>query len=278
MNGKTYAVFSDETCSSGEGPEPVKGERRIVTMSAASVPGCIFTAAGWYTQDASRPRLHRHDSDQVLLLLGSDHDSPEDLHAEITLRIENDTLCLTKTSAVYVPKGAAHGDLQIRNLSRPVMFCLSYPDTDIYREAPAEAHQPAGRFANVVVDRYDTSDVELPPAAPEVMTRLLFLDTRRVPGAPYYESVWFNVPTPAFLKPHVHDLDELIYFAGADPDRPGELGGIIDFYIDGKPIRLDRSCLLFIPKGVPHNPFEILEMSHPCLHFSGGNGNKYTKK
>ena len=32
---------------------------------------------------------------------------------------------------------------------------------------------------------------------------------------------------------------------------------------------------LFIPAGVPHTPFEILEMNHPCLHFSGGNNSNY---
>ena len=278
MKKEKYVVFSGEV----PGPEikavPPEAEIRIAALDKSAIEGCICTTAGWYTAPLEVPGLRKHDSKEVVMFLGSDHEHPESLNAEIEFQIENDVLTLTKTCALYVPAGAAHGNVKIRYLERPVLFVVCHTDTDTYQEEPAVPAAAAGTYTNNFVDRFDTAGVQLPEVDDAVMTRLYYLDSRRVPGAPYFESVWFNIPTKAFLKAHVHRLNELIFFAGTDPEHPEELDGHIIFYVDGKPIDLKKSCLLYIPRGVPHNPFEIVEMNHPCLHFSGGNNSDYEKE
>ena len=278
MQDRKYVVFSGEAAGPAVKSIPAEAEVRIAVLDRSAIPGCIFTMAGWFTAPLEVPGLRKHESGEVVMFLGSDHDHPECLNAEIDFQIENDVLTLTKTCAVFVPKGAAHGNLRVKQLDRPVLFCVCHTDSDTYQEEKAAATAAAGFYANNYVDRYDTSGVQLPPVSDDVMTRLYYLDSRRVPDAPYFESVWFNIPTEAFLKAHTHELDELIFFAGTDPEHPEDLDGHIVFYMDGNPIDLKRSCILFAPKGVPHAPFEILEMNHPCLHFSGGNNSSYSRE
>ncbi len=278
MDKKKYYVFSGEV----PGPEikaiPQDAEVRIAVLDKSAVPGCMFTLTAWYAAPLEIPGLRKHDSGEVLMFLGSDHEHPESLNAKIELQIENDVLTLAKTCAVFIPAGAAHGNLRVKSLSRPVLFCCCHTDTDTYLEKEAVAAAAPGTFAGNYVDRYDTTGVKLPKVDAAVMTRLFYMDSRRVPGAPYFESVWFNIPTEAFLAAHTHRLDELIFFAGTDPEHPEDLDGHIRFYVEGEPIDLKKSCLLFLPRGVSHNPFEIVEMNHPCLHFSGGNNSDYQQE
>ena len=277
MCEKEYVVFSGEVT----GPEikaiPKEAQVKIACLDRSAIPGCIFTSTGWYTAPLAVEGLRKHASGEVLIFLGSDHDHPESLNAEIEFQIENDILTLARTCAVFIPGGAAHGNLRVKQLDKPVLYCCCHIDTDTFEETPAEATAPAGTYAANFVDRYDTTGVQLPNVRDGVMTRLFYMDSTRVPNAPYFESVWFNIPTKAFLKAHVHELDELIFFAGTDPEHPEDLDGRIIFYVNGEPIELTKSCLLFVPKGIPHTPFEILEMNHPCLHFSGGNNSNYKR-
>jgi len=275
MKDQKYAVFSGEIAGPDIIAVPPEAEIKIATLDGTAIPGCIFTMAGWFTAPLEVPGLRKHESGEVLMFLGSDHDHPENLNAEIEFQIENDVLTLTKTCAVFIPKGAAHGNLKVRRLDRPVLYCTCHTDTDTYQAEPAVPSAAAGTYANNFVDRYDTTGVQLPNVSDDVLTRLYYLDNKRVPGAPYFESVWFNIPTEAFLEAHTHELDELIFFAGTDPEHPEDLDGRIVFYVDGEPIELLKSCILFVPRGIPHTPFEITEMNHPCLHFSGGNNSNY---
>ena len=66
----------------------------------------------------------------------------------------------------------------------------------------------------------------------------------------------------------MHDYDELIGFYGSDPDDPYELGGVIEFSINGEAHRLTRSTMIWLPAGATHNPMRILEVNRPIFHFS----------
>jgi len=269
-----YAVFAGQVEPPRCPAVPADAQRKIVCMDASAIPGCIFTNAGWYMSDLEVTGLRAHNSDEVLMLLGGDKDAHECLNAEFEIQIENDILHLEKSCSIFIPAGAAHGNIKIKNLKKPILYCVCHPYTDSFEEHPAEPSAEKGRYANSFVDKYDTTGVRLPNVGPDVITRIYYLDSRRVPGAPYFESVWFN-NTPAFLEPHVHKLDEVIFFAGTDPEHPEDLGGKINFYVEGKPIEITKSCILFIPAGVEHNPFEIMDLKQPVLHFSGGNNVSY---
>ena len=101
--------------------------------------------------------------------------------------------------------------------------------------------------------------------------RLLWMDANVVPGAFQMNTAWYaKVPErdPIFME-HVHDdADELIGFIGSDPDNPGDLGGEIEFTIDGEAHLLTKSSIIFAPAGIVHNPMRILRVDRPIFHFS----------
>jgi hypothetical protein len=100
--------------------------------------------------------------------------------------------------------------------------------------------------------------------------RILWMDSNVCEGAFQMNTAWyFAVPErdPIFTE-HAHDHDELIGFYGSDPDDPYELGGAIEFSVNGEAHRLTRSTMIWLPAGHDHNPMRILEVNRPIFHFS----------
>lgn len=139
----------------------------------------------------------------------------------------------------------------------------------------------SGKYANLIVQ-----DAAGAPAMPAdfkpiydgFAERIAWIDGNVVPGAFQMNTAWYSaVPErdPIFEE-HVHDdCSELVGFLGSDPENPGDLGGEIEFTIDGEPHLLTRSSIIFLPPGVPHNPMRILRVDRPILHFSVVNTNVY---
>ena len=100
--------------------------------------------------------------------------------------------------------------------------------------------------------------------------RIVWIDGDVVPGAFQMNTAWYSqVPDrdPIFME-HVHDGDELIGFFGSDPDNPNDLGGEIEFTLNGEAHLLTKSSIIFAPAGLPHNPMRILRVDRPIFHFS----------
>lgn len=100
--------------------------------------------------------------------------------------------------------------------------------------------------------------------------RILWMDSDVCEGAFQMNTAWYFAPAPRdpiFLE-HTHSYDELIGFFGSDPDDPYDLGGVIEFTMDGEARRLTRSTMIWCPAEMPHNPMRILEVERPIFHFS----------
>ena len=246
-------------------------------MDGSFFEGCIYSEASWFNAPCKCNGLVKHDSDELMVFIGSDTGDPENLNAEITLRIENDTLTLKNTCFVFIPGGAAHGDLTIKSLGKPVYYYTCHLNTDTYSEHPAEATAAAGKYANNAVERYAPVDGKMPSAPEGFLTLLLWIDGKKLSGAPYMEAVWFNTVNDTGPPEHAHDFDEFIGFFGSDPENPDELNGEISFLIDGEMFSFTKSCLIYIPRGVMHSPILVPKLERPILHFSGGNGGDYVR-
>ena len=100
--------------------------------------------------------------------------------------------------------------------------------------------------------------------------RVLWMDSNVCEGAFQMNTAWyFAVPErdPIFTE-HTHDYDELIGFYGSNPDDPYDLGGVIEFSVNGEAHKLTRSSMIWLPGGSVHNPMRILEVNRPIFHFS----------
>jgi len=264
----------------GHAPDKSNKTRvNAVWMDGSVVNGCMFNKACWHIMPCKEPGLVKHNSDEVIFFIGGDMENPEDLNATIDIRIENDKLTLTKTCAVFVPGGAAHGNFEVRNLIKPFFHYTCHLNTSYYETLPAEAKAAPGTYDKHRVERYVPSNGKFPEAPEGFIKFLLFLDDNRLKGAPYAEAVWFCKTNDTGPAPHAHDdFDEFIGFIGSDPDHPEELNGEIDFYIEDEKISITKSCLVYIPRGLIHSPLYVPRLERPIIHFSGGNGGKYARK
>lgn len=250
----------------------------VVDMTRDFFPGCMCMDACWYVEPYEKKEYMKHDSDELMILIGGDVDNPEELGAEVEIYIENDKLTLTKTCFVFVPKGAAHGIMAVKNVKKPFFRFSVMLNSDTYEEIPAAPTEPAGKYANHWVEKYAPVDGKLPTAPEGFLTLLLWIDGKKLKGAPYTEAVWFKTTNDTGPEAHSHEFDEFIGFFGTDPEHPDELGGEVAFFIEDKKFSFTKSCLVYIPRGVEHSPILVPKMDRPLLHFSGGNGGDYVRE
>jgi hypothetical protein len=196
----------------------------------------------------TRNSFFKHPSDELLVFMGSDPDNPEALNAEIELWIENDKLTFKTTSIVFVPAGAAHGRIEVRNLTRPMIHYTCQIDTDTYEEIPAEATAAKGTYANNRVEKYEPVDGKLSTAPEGLMTRLLWIDARKLKGAPYMEAVWFRKTNPAWPK-CMRTILMISRIYRTDPEHPDQLGAPICSFLSRGAFTITKAVSSMCPSG-----------------------------
>jgi quercetin dioxygenase-like cupin family protein len=96
----------------------------------------------------------------------------------------------------------------------------------------------------------------------------LWLDSDVLPGAFHFHIGWLYAVGPTCNdRPHTHDTPEIVAFVGSDPDNPHDLCGEVEYWVDGQKQVINRSALVFIPAGVPHNPLNVNRVDRPIIHF-----------
>lgn len=77
----------------------------------------------------------------------------------------------------------------------------------------------------------------------------------------------------------IHPYDELLIFAGTDPENLLELGAqvFISFGTD-ETCKITQSSVAVIPKGLPHGPIKVEKVERPFLHICLTNGSTYDKE
>jgi hypothetical protein len=117
-------------------------------------------------------------------------------------------------------------------------------------------------------------DANLPP--PESRTRAIYLDGEVVKGAFYVATSWFWKPTDKGPNPHAHEFDEVLGFFGTNPDDIYDLCGEVEFWLGDEQYILNKSCMIFIPRGLVHCPLIMRRVDRPIFHFSAGTNSMYS--
>src|SRR4030042_987329 len=99
---------------------------------------------------------------------------------------------------------------------------------------------------------------------------MLSLDNNVVKGAFYVETGW---TMPPFAKSvhgmtHQHDYDEVLAWFGSNPEEPQNLYAEAEVHLGDEVITVTKSCLIFVPKNVPHGPIVFKRIDRPLFHFS----------
>ncbi|UOE44393.1 cupin domain-containing protein [Agromyces larvae] len=66
-----------------------------------------------------------------------------------------------------------------------------------------------------------------------------------------------------WVKPHVHDYDEILIWTGSNPDDPHDLGAEIYMEIDGERQIITTSGSVYIPAGTVHCPLGWNRVDRP---------------
>lgn len=106
----------------------------------------------------------------------------------------------------------------------------------------------------------------------------IFLDSDLVKESPMIIDIgWrFEIPDPDPVEwEHSHDFDEALCFIGTDPENPQDLGGEIEFEIDGEKHTFNKTTVIYIPKDLPHCPFIHKRVDRPFLLVVVGLAPKY---
>ncbi len=118
------------------------------------------------------------------------------------------------------------------------------------------------------------------PGASIRPTRLMWLDSKAVPGAFYSECVWIwpecGHPTRMAAQAHTHPFDEIITFFGTNPDDPHDLCGLVELWLEDEKHVMTRSFMVYVPAGMKHCPLGVRRVDRPIIHFTIGNTTNYT--
>lgn len=75
-------------------------------------------------------------------------------------------------------------------------------------------------------------------------TRVLWLDEDVVEGAFQVNCSWYRKPSGTEVaQAHTHDSDEVIAFFGSDPNKPNDLFGEVEFWLEDEKYILTKSFL-----------------------------------
>jgi mannose-6-phosphate isomerase-like protein (cupin superfamily) len=140
-------------------------------------------------------------------------------------------------------------------------------------------------MAELKYQKYIVKDLTLPeeiqqkqPEYTKRATRIAWLDENLVEGAFSVICSWYWKVTEGIGTPlHTHDYDEVLGFFGGDPENPRDLYGEVEFWMDDEKYILNESCLIYIPKDLPHCPLNVLRVDKPIFFLAISLSGKYYK-
>ena len=127
------------------------------------------------------------------------------------------------------------------------------------------------------VHDFETDDTAAKAPDDDPIKRVIYLDDRIIPGSFYVEAVWIVDSLPRSHPEHTHhDHDEILGFVGSDMDNPSDLGGEIDFVVDGEKMTITKTCFIHIPAGVKHGGLCFRKIDRPVFQIAMSRMDKFT--
>lgn len=78
----------------------------------------------------------------------------------------------------------------------------------------------------------------------------------------------FTKPIKLELQSHRHDVDEYLFFLGAElPDLVSSFDGEIEIFLGNEYERhiITKASIIYVPRGMEHNPMEIRRLGKPMM-------------
>jgi hypothetical protein len=126
----------------------ILGQIAILNELNGTLPGAFYLTCGLALMKDEIPKSkpHNHDFDEYLVFLGTNQEDPQDLGGEVELWMEDEKYIITKSTAVFIPRGIYHCPLLFNRIDRPFQVIRvgnSLKDSYLsYSQDPRWAHLP----------------------------------------------------------------------------------------------------------------------------------------
>jgi hypothetical protein len=255
-------------------------------LSSSQIPGVKYYLELKWVRKLPEPCADNielvHDYDEIIIQWGADPVHPQTLGAEIEYSLGGQPIKIDTTSGIFIPKGVPHGPMIWKKPDRPhVQMVLKLGVGENIKGTPADKSKPVPGFTELKNRGSDYEQYIIRSPMREAGAEFLrgrtaptmtYMSGAQVPGNKcYIEFGWtFDMPLsqragsgmPVMLH---RNFDEIVVHFGGDPDHPEELGGEIEFCVDGQPLRFNTSTVLFVTKGLYHGPLACLKYEKPHI-------------
>jgi mannose-6-phosphate isomerase-like protein (cupin superfamily) len=266
---------------------------RIVDLDTTRAEGAPYMDFVWLWKGSAKgysEEEHTHNFDEVIGFIGSKgQKDPRDLGGEMEVWLGGEKYLINKSCLILVPKGLKHCPIRFNRIDSPIFFFTFGMATKYSRTATKFAQDKSSERNYAKYISYNVNPSKTSPEAVKRMsesrkkirstvigTRLLDLD--KIEGSFYTDFVWLwpgSAEGNSEVE-HSHDFDEVIGFMGAMGQQdPHSLGGEIEAWIGGEKYQINKSCLIWVPKGTKHCPIRFTRIEHPVLFFTVGKTAKY---
>jgi hypothetical protein len=119
-----------------------------------------------------------------------------------------------------------------------------------------------------------------PPSGERSGASVLYVDNTILKGAFYFSCalIWKASEHGSPPTAHCHyDYDEYIGFVGSNPENPQDLCGEVEVWLGDEKHVINKSCAIFIPKGLQHCPVYFRRVDRPIVYFSTAPSTSYGK-
>ena len=288
-----YVVRKPLAAGGCQGVQGCDATRRTF-LSDAQVPGCgHYLDMTWVHADSQPGRYASTrvlDHDQYLLHVSMEWTKPQDLGATVEFHLGGLPIVFNTTTAIFIPAGTPYGPLSWKEFRRPhVQLCLVFGSGEApVGRAEETVETPAGvatgpggpsvawaaQDDGVDYERYVIRSPMREAGPNHVEGRqnptMTYLSRTQIPGVnAYNEFGWiWDVPRPPIPKMRHDDFDEIILHIGSDPDRPEDLGGVLELGIGEDLLQLDTTHCAYIPRGLDHGPLVWAEVRRPLIEMA----------
>lgn len=227
---------------------------------SASIKICADRSDGMF------PRMHS-DSIKILVFSGTNPQCPDDLGADISFTVEDETHCFSTPCIVAVPKNLRYGEILTRNFRRPYILTELLPEAEFngcsLQELEMEPCCPhcnhvvplhGGKYGMLFMPYGDQAHVSLTAGcSPFGVGRRIEL---------YVKLVSEPEGTEQLLTA---DADSYISLLSTDGREARILGGSVDVVFQNERRKIELSSMVFVPKGAVYSLPRITALKRPVL-------------
>jgi hypothetical protein len=264
----------------------VKGPQAppMTLLSSKQVPEANFhIELGWIygipQPNPSQPE-QALDYDQILLHIGMNPDTPQDLGGTIELYLGGQPIVFNTTTSVFIPKGTPYGPLAWKEFHRPhIQLSMMLGTGDPYAGSVLRAISKPGNAVPTKMQNFDYEQYVIRSPMREAGPN--YVEGRQNPTMTYMSRTQINtvnnyvefgwiwdVPDPSIPKMRHDGFDEIVLHVGSDPDNPEDLGGTLQFGIGEDLIEFDTNHCVYLPQGTDHGPLIWKEVRKPLIELA----------